>query len=92
MPLVLYSVNTYLAFMINERYYEGKHYVWCSEVFDARDRDRLGLYGNIPPTSNPYESIITYMRRSGVVTAIARRLRRIGEAFYVGQIPNFKLV
>jgi hypothetical protein len=23
MPLILYSVNAYLAFMLNERYYEG---------------------------------------------------------------------
>ena len=41
--------------MINERYYEGKHYVWCSEVFDARIHYQLSRYGNIPPTSNPYE-------------------------------------
>ncbi len=55
MPLVLYSVNTYLAFMINERYYEGKHYTWCSEVFDARANGQRGRYASIPPTSNPYE-------------------------------------
>jgi hypothetical protein len=55
MPLILYSVNTYLAFMLNERYYDGKHYVWCSEVFDARSNHQLGRYASIPPTSNPYE-------------------------------------
>ena len=55
MPLVLYSVNTYLAYVINQRYYGSKHYVWCSEVFDARANHRLGRYGNIPPTSNPRE-------------------------------------
>jgi hypothetical protein len=55
MPLVLYSVNTYLAYMINERYYGSKHYVWCSEVFDARANHHLGRYSSIPPTSNPYE-------------------------------------
>lgn len=41
--------------MINERYYEGKHYVWCSEVFDARVNGQRGRYASIPPTSNPYE-------------------------------------
>lgn len=55
MPLILYSVNTYLAYMINERYYDSQHYVWCSEVFDARTHHQLGRYGHIPPTSNPYE-------------------------------------
>jgi len=53
MPLILYSVNTYLAYMINERYYGRVHYVWCSEVFDARSHNALGRYANIPPTSNP---------------------------------------
>ncbi len=54
-PLVLYSVSTYLAYMMNERYYGSKHYVWCSEVFDATARNSLGHYGSIPPTSNPRE-------------------------------------
>ena len=54
-PLVLYSVNTYLAYIINEDYYGSKHYVWCSEVFDATVRNSLGRYGSIPPTSNPRE-------------------------------------
>jgi len=53
MPLILYSVNTYLAYAINERYYDRVHYVWCSEVFDARSHNAFGRYANIPPTSNP---------------------------------------
>ena len=55
MQLILYFVNTYLAYTINERYYGSKHYVWCSEVFDAHANHRLGRYSNIPPTSNPKE-------------------------------------
>jgi hypothetical protein len=55
MPLVLYSVNTYLAFALNERHYDSKHYVWCSEVYDARSHHRLSRYADIPPTSNPHE-------------------------------------
>jgi hypothetical protein len=55
MPLVLYSVNTYLAYRLNQHYYTGTHYVWCSEVFDARRQNAMGDYANIPPTSNPYE-------------------------------------
>jgi hypothetical protein len=55
MPLVLYSVNTYLAFALNERHYDSKHYVWCSEVYDARSHHQLSRYADIPPTSNPHE-------------------------------------
>jgi hypothetical protein len=55
MPLILYSVNTYLAYVINERYYGSKHYVWCSEVYDARSPFADVRYANIPPTSNPFE-------------------------------------
>jgi len=40
----LYSVNTLLAYNINEHFYNGIHYVWCSPRFDQR--------GN-PPSSNP---------------------------------------
>jgi hypothetical protein len=52
-PLILYSVNTYLAYRISERYY-GQHHVWCSPCFDSRSSYNLGLITN-PPTSNPSE-------------------------------------
>jgi hypothetical protein len=55
MPLILYSVNTYLAYVINERYYGSEHYVWCNEVYDARSPFADARYANIPPTSNPFE-------------------------------------
>lgn len=42
----LYSVNTYLAHYINEKFYMGTHYVWCSPCFDSE---------NNPPSSNPKE-------------------------------------
>lgn len=54
-PILLYSANTYLAFRIGQFYYGDNHYVWCSEVFDARVREQYGQYADIPPTSNPYE-------------------------------------
>lgn len=50
-PLLLYSVNTWLAFAIAERFYNKEHYVWCAPVFDATSTP--GLPWHIPPTSSP---------------------------------------
>ena len=44
----LYSVNTYLAHYICERFYNGIHYVWCAPSFNS------DVYNN-PPSSNPKE-------------------------------------
>jgi hypothetical protein len=52
-PLILYSTNTWLAYMISQRYYKTEHYVWCTPYFDPRrsgDRDSA-----VPPTSSPFE-------------------------------------
>lgn len=43
-PLLLYSVNCFFKFHIQERYRGNRHYVWVSESFDSG-----------PPTSNPKE-------------------------------------
>jgi len=41
--LLLYSVNCYLKFHIQEKYWGNEHYVWVSDSFDSRSA----------PTSNP---------------------------------------
>ena len=51
-PLVLYSTNTWLAYTIAEKYYNGMHYVWCTPYFDPR---RHGNASGVPPTSSPLE-------------------------------------
>jgi hypothetical protein len=51
--LVLYSVNTEIAFLINENYYHQSHYVWCSPYFDCENRDKF-LRKN-PSSSNPFD-------------------------------------
>jgi len=52
-PLILYSANTWLAYMIAERFYSGEHYVWCTPYFDPR---QLSPRSNaVPPTSSPSE-------------------------------------
>lgn len=49
-PLLLYSTNTWLAYAIAERYYDGVHFAWCSPVYDGRKAD---AHVNIPPSSSP---------------------------------------
>ena len=44
----LYSVNSLLAYNINEHYYQGTHYVWCSPKFNESQN---------PPSSNPREIV-----------------------------------
>ena len=52
-PKYLYSVNTFLAYKINEQYYKGTHYVWCAPRFDCNEN---------PPSSNPKEIVKSLKR------------------------------
>lgn len=47
-PTLLFSVNTYLAFLIAQKYYEKIHYAWFATQFD---------YGNQQPASSNPRSI-----------------------------------
>ena len=52
-PLVLYSTNTWLAYAITQRYYGGRHYVWCTPyrgLGSGADVDNA-----VPPSSDPFE-------------------------------------
>jgi hypothetical protein len=52
-PLLLYSTNTWLAYVIGERFYRDEHYVWCTPDFDARAMARIDQV--TPPSSSPAE-------------------------------------
>ena len=52
-PIVLYSANSWLSYVIAERYYHGEHYVWCTPAFDARSH--FAQEWHVPPTSSPFE-------------------------------------
>jgi hypothetical protein len=52
-PLILYSANTWLAYVIGERFYRGEHYVWCTPDFDARSLASVDQV--VPPSSSPSE-------------------------------------
>ncbi len=50
-PLVLYSTNSWLAYIIAEEYYNGEHYVWCTPHFDASSIPSINY--SVPPSSSP---------------------------------------
>ena len=52
-PLVLYSTNTRLAYIINERFYGQTHYVWCNCYFSSEAAPRLEV--DMPPSSTPLD-------------------------------------
>jgi hypothetical protein len=51
-PLILYSMNTWLAYKIAEVYYGDLHYVWCTPDFDPVTVKR---HSAVPPSSSPHE-------------------------------------
>ena len=53
--ILYYSTNTYLAYQINENFYNRNHFVWCSPVFDSDVLEKFDIRRNIPPSSNPYK-------------------------------------
>lgn len=51
---ILYSVGTYLAYIISRRYYGNVHYVWCTTKFNDLEQ---------PPTSNPCKICRGYLEQ-----------------------------
>ncbi|MBI1927909.1 hypothetical protein HYR99_27170 [Candidatus Poribacteria bacterium] len=52
-PLILYSTNTRLAYLISKRYYGEVYYLWCTPYFDSKSLPEHDY--TIPPTSSPSE-------------------------------------
>ena len=50
-PVVIYSIQSWLAYHINEEYYNSIHYVWCAPCFDAKIFPSTAP--RIAPTSEP---------------------------------------
>lgn len=62
--LLLYSTNTWLAYVIAERFYNHEHYVWCTPHFDSRSLPTIDA--TTPPTSNPceiYHNLVAEVRK-----------------------------
>ena len=51
---ILYSVGTRLAYYINTTFYNGEHYVWCTDTFHSPQQ---------PPTSDPKTIIRQFIRQ-----------------------------
>jgi hypothetical protein len=51
--LLLYSTNVFLKLLIQEKYRDNIHYVWCSEHFDSRRLPAYSAGGLIAPSANP---------------------------------------
>ncbi|WP_156100729.1 hypothetical protein [Gillisia sp. Hel_I_29] len=49
---ILYSTMTTLAYNINKKYYNDKHYMWCTPYFGS---DFQSPHFTVPPSSSPIE-------------------------------------
>ena len=51
MGLFYYSTNSWLAYIVAERFFRQRHYVWCSPIFDHSAVGALDR--TTPPSSSP---------------------------------------
>jgi hypothetical protein len=75
-PLLLYSTNTWLAYAIAERYYDGVHFAWCSPVYDGT---RADAHVKIPPSASPadiYRLLLDEVERGERHSAILEEKRK----------------
>jgi hypothetical protein len=49
---ILYSTMSSLAYNINKKYYQDKHYMWCTPYFGS---DFKSPHFTVPPSSSPLE-------------------------------------
>lgn len=54
-PPLLYSTNVFLKFLIQQKFRNDEHYVWCSDSFDASTGSRYSASSLVAPSANPAE-------------------------------------
>jgi hypothetical protein len=54
-PPLLYSTNVFLKFLIQQKFRNDEHYVWCSDSFDAATGARYSPSSLVAPSANPAE-------------------------------------
>lgn len=54
-PPLLYSTNVFLKFLIQQKFRNDEHYVWCSDNFDATTGGKYSASSLVAPSSNPAE-------------------------------------
>jgi hypothetical protein len=62
-PLVLWSTNTYLKNRIQQQFHGGRHYVWCSPVFEGAALPRYAI-GSVQPASSDPATIYRQLHRA----------------------------
>ncbi|MDO7848997.1 hypothetical protein Q5H92_21715 [Hymenobacter sp. M29] len=58
--MLFYSANSFLSLMINRRFYNGQHYIWCSPVFNPKTLDERDPMQNIAVSSSPHHIYLGY--------------------------------
>ncbi len=53
MKQILYSTNVFLKLLIQEKYFDDKHFIWCSEFFDCDAAPKYSSGTLVAPSSNP---------------------------------------
>jgi hypothetical protein len=50
---MLYSTNVFLKLILQEKYANDRHFVWCSEHFDSQALSRYASSSQVAPSANP---------------------------------------
>lgn len=86
-PLVLYSANTLLAYRINQHYYGGIHFVWCSPFFAS---PASSLDTQMPPSSTPCEICRTLQLDVGQSDLHSAKVKSVREGIRHGAEARHK--
>jgi|ERR1041385_6072575 hypothetical protein len=52
-PPLLYSTNVFLKFLIQQKFRNDEHYIWCSDTFDAAAHPKYSVGSLVAPSANP---------------------------------------
>jgi hypothetical protein len=81
---ILYSTNPFMAYDICCKYRNGKHVIWCSEVFDPTTQATITRGALVAPTSSPCglarslaNEVFSEDRHSGHIKAYQKTFRRL---------------
>jgi hypothetical protein len=92
----LYSTNVWMKHVIQKKYRNDTHYVWCSDLFDSKTASSLSLGSLVPPSANPVDiyrelqrDVQSQDRHSAKITAQKATLSKLAvEWAAAGEITN----
>ncbi len=81
---ILYSTNPWIAHDLSVRYLGGKHFAWCSEIFDPTTAATASAGAAIAPSSSPrqifdrlYDDCTGEEKHSALIGRYKRTFRRL---------------